>query len=902
MRGWLTALRMARREARRAKGRSLLVIGMILLPAAALSFLAVGDDNFTLTPEESADRAMGTAQAVISWPYGGPVQQLHDFLDALPGRDTPPPPAAEPTDEALLALLPAGSRVIPYRLGTLTMRTATGTGTLSARMLDYADPLAQGIYTQLSGRAPANPDEVALTRSAASRLGVDLNGSVSLADGSRTFRVASLVEDPKELKATTIILPPQQLRLSEDRADRQWLAATPSTLTWTQVKELNTHGVTALSRYVLAHTPSDAELYQTGVHRSSGSHGIPPDVFTLVAGVATLEVVLLAGPAFAVGARRRRRELALVAAAGATPAQVRRIVLADGVVLGAVAAVIGAALGIAAGAVLRPVLEKSFGYRAAADFGVSPLAQVILICLAVLTGVLAALVPAWITGRQDVVAALAGRRGITRTRRRWPVLGLVLAAAGIGVVIFGATLDDEDRQFPVILIGVIVFELGLVACTPALVGLVARLSRWTPLALRIALRDTSRNRTAAAPAISAVMAAVVGTIAVGVVSISITAREASESAGQPGDVIVLRINRDGSGGVRGVPADAIERLRTVLPVASAHEINMPNCSGRCFIHPAIPAAIACPYSGDVLGHLPNADEQRAARADRRCDDVRRVNRYFSGTYGTDSGLAVILDDTSASAMVSMPAGDAEAVNAAMRGGAVVVSDARYLESGRALLGIGEIGSDGPERTVTAPGFLLPRGAKAPIAMMTSETARSLGFVPAPFGTLVKTSRMPTVAEEDAAAAVLGTEYDLVVDRGSEPDNQMLIILAIVAAVITLGTAAIATGLMAADGRADLATLGAVGASPRVRKLLSLSQSGVIAGLGSLLGAAAGLGVSTAVLAALNQRFAGIWPAPTPFPIGVPWLNVALAVVAVPVVAMLGAGLLTRARLPIERRE
>jgi putative ABC transport system permease protein len=33
----------------------------------------------------------------------------------------------------------------------------------------------------------------------------------------------------------------------------------------------------------------------------------------------------------------------------------------------------------------------------------------------------------------------------------------------------------------------------------------------------------------------------------------------------------------------------------------------------------------------------------------------------------------------------------------------------------------------------------------------------------------------------------------------------------------------------------------------------------------------------------------------------PWLNVAIALLVVPVTAMLGAGLLTRSRLPIERR-
>ncbi len=76
---------------------------------------------------------------------------------------------------------------------------------------------------------------------------------------------------------------------------------------------------------------------------------------------------------------------------------------------------------------------------------------------------------------------------------------------------------------------------------------------------------------------------------------------------------------------------------------------------------------------------------------------------------------------------------------------------------------------------------------------------------------------------------------------------------------------------------------------------------MIAGLGSLLGTAAGLGGSVAVLVALNRGYADLWPAPTPYPIAVPWLNVGIAVLVVPLVAMLGAGLLTRSILPIERR-
>jgi len=81
----------------------------------------------------------------------------------------------------------------------------------------------------------------------------------------------------------------------------------------------------------------------------------------------------------------------------------------------------------------------------------------------------------------------------------------------------------------------------------------------------------------------------------------------------------------------------------------------------------------------------------------------------------------------------------------------------------------------------------------------------------------------------------------------------------------------------------------------------LSQSGVIAGLGSLLGAAAGLGAAIAVLVALNQRYLNVWPAPDQFPVLIPWLSLGVALLVVPSLAMAGAGLLTRSRLPIERR-
>jgi putative ABC transport system permease protein len=906
--GWRPALRVARREARRATGRSILVVAMIMLPVAALTFAAVYTDTFTLTPDERADRLMGTAQAVLAQPSDGPVRQDPTDLDlfwpagALPSTAEP---VAPPTVKGPLALLPSGSRVIRDQTGPLQVRTAAGTGTVGARMLDSADPLARGILRQLAGRAPATRDEAALTPAAVRRLGADVGDGVRLADGSRAFRVVGIVEDPSDLEATTVVLrpgalPPAALAESPAEGPRElrWLAATPGPLTWAQVKQLNTHGLVAVSRHVLAHPPSRAERYPEPVGENRFEVGVPG----LVGGLAMLEIVLLAGPAFAVGARRRRRDLALVAAAGGTPAHLRRIVLADGVVLGTVAAVAGVVLGVAAVAAARPLLEEQLTHDRSGGFRVFPAALVALAGLAVAAGVLAALVPAWIAARQDVVAALVGRRGITRSRRRWVALGAALVAAGGAVLAAGAWRSSPT----IILTALALGELGLVLCTPAAVGLVARAGRWLPLAPRIALRDTARNRAAAAPAISAVMAAVVGSLAVGVMLVASTqrARDDYRSVTRPGDVVLEATRK--SGGGRPVPAQAVAQLRRTMPVEQVHRMGLPACgTGQCAVRPRTPAARQCPYAPEALRRDPTPVEQRAARRDARCDGLGGLYRYFQ--YAVTDTFTLVVDPDAVGAVTGLAAEDADRAAAALRAGKVVVDHPRYLHGGQVTLTItsSDLFDKTKEqtRTATASGAALPHRPRAPITLMSRQTARSLGLDPVPSMLLATTSRMPTVAEADRLQAALGNTAGVYVERGPRPrsESRTLLLLVVVAGVITLGAAALATGLAAADGRADLGTLAAVGASPRVRRGLSLSQSGVIAGLGSLLGAAAGLAGSVAVLRALNRGSADLWPAPTPYPITLPWLNLAVALLVVPVVAMLGAGLLTRSRLPIERR-
>ncbi|MDT7784095.1 MAG: putative transport system permease protein [Pseudonocardiales bacterium] len=878
MNGWRAALRIAWREAQRSRGRTALVVALILIPVAALSFAAIVYDSTFLTPSEDASRRMGAAEALVSWPYRGPVIQEPTRDSAIPMGNAE---GQEPSAERLKALLP-GTDLVPVDRGGVNIRTTAGIGRAAVRMLDLDNPLTKGMVTVLEGHAANSATEITLSRKAMTRTGAQLGGTVTTED-NRTFTVVGIVEDPNRLDDTTVVALPGTF----DQVDRSWLVTTP--IDWAKVKDLNKSGIAVLSRTVLQNLPSKADRYP----QLPDSNEITADILVLIAGLAVLEMALLAGSALAVGARRRKRDLALIAAVGGAPSHIRRTVLADGVVVGLLAALGGVLLGVLAAVFSRPFVE----YLIAERFGAQrffPQALAALALLAIITGVLAALVPAWISSRQDVVTALAGRRGITRSRRRWLVLGLTLIALGVAAGVLSAI----QMQIVGVLIALILTEVGLVLCTPALLGVLARAGRWLPVALRIALRDASRNRTAAAPAISAVMAAVIGAVAVSVILTSQSQQEASRLAGNLGDVTVYRLDDLTKAGTTTIPPSVATALRTTMPATEVHEIKLLACDGGpCFAHVRPPADRECPYSLDVLHRDPTEPEQRSAMADQRCTDSDRLHRYF-GTFNSPNGFLAVATPEAAQALLHLQPEDVALAQSALREGKIVVNDPTMLSNGQVLLATGTQATTKP-----APGHATPMRHQAPMSLMTEETARTLGFGTSTFTLYATTTRMPTESEQDALTAALGGEYEVHVDRPTESDvQQALSILGLVAGIITLAAAALATGLAAADGRRDLTTLAAVGATPTLRKLLSLSQAGVIAGLGGLLGTAAGAGSALALLAALNVGSTTIWPRPDLNPLTIPWPNIAISLMAVPAVAMLGAAIFTRSRLPIERRE
>jgi putative ABC transport system permease protein len=603
----------------------------------------------------------------------------------------------------------------------------------------------------------------------------------------------------------------------------------------------------------------------------------------VVVGLATLEIVLLAGTAFAVGARRKRRELGLVAATGGDRGDVRRIVLAGGVVLGAFAGLLGIAGGIAAVAWGAPVLNRLSGSMQG-PLDIRPLELGAIVAIGAGTALLACVLPARTAARLPVVAALTGRRGQVRTRKRVPVIALGAVAVGAALAFWAAGdgrvpaayVDNVPVQagrpanFNLLLAGAVLAELGFVACAPALVGLVGRLASRLPLSLRLAARDAARHRTRSGPAVAAVVAAVAGSVAVSVYMSSDTERQRRmyEESLPRGSVRIVAYDPANPVGETDVAAAA-----AALPVRDRIEV--------------ADVAAPCTTVGRCASWMPEVPV--AFRCDAAPDDVT-----CAGKDGPIPGRVTVAGPEYAGWL-----GSGDGAGDSLRAGSAVVFDARWLQGGR-LVVRNEVydpaGTRLSSRRIAVPAVVAaaPAFTDRPVAVLTPETARRYGLPAMASATLLTTTRMPSRGEEAAARGALTSkvEYaDLYVERGFRPRNPFaLLALVGAAAFATIASTGIATGLAAADSRPDLATLAAVGAAPRVRRRLAMAQAATVAALGSALGILAGLVPSVAVVAARAE-----------FPLAMPWGALGVIAVGVPSVAALLVGAVTRSRLPLERR-
>ncbi len=258
-----------------------------------------------------------------------------------------------------------------------------------------------------------------------------------------------------------------------------------------------------------------ARLAQIKANLASSDSDTMSQILVGFAAVALFVAAFLISNTFTMLVARRTRELALMRAIGATRRQVRRILLAESLLVGAIASVAGVAVGTGVAALLQSLF-------APADAPAGPLVLTPgTVIISMLVGTLLPMVAAWLPIRRAMaippVAALSAaehtapaRAGSLRTG-----LSAALALTGTAAAVYGALTTGKDAR-TVIGIGAALTLTGAIGLIPLLsrpfVALCKPLlTRLHPvhgdLAARNTVRDPRRTgATAAALAIALTLA------------------------------------------------------------------------------------------------------------------------------------------------------------------------------------------------------------------------------------------------------------------------------------------------------------------------------------------------------------------------------------------------------------
>ncbi len=582
--GWQVASRMARRDIRAHRVRSLIVVVMIAVPMALMIGVAATFASGQVTIARAPEAYLGTAQARLSYignrvesqsPDGSvavpacsqairldegpetvdfgmvverrsdgwsasPVQPGGATVDAtgcdygalpVPGMPASGAQPRTPSPEQAAAALGAwlGGTVVPISTTQLQLHPDVGVGQAQALVVDARPGMFRGMVELTEGRWPAEPGEVLVTRAGESA-GLPTTGTVRLSspygpvDGAppgpgelTVVGRASVAKTGNE--AAALVAYPGVSYVHEtayllDRAGTN----EPVTVTWEEVQRLHAYGIVTTSDAVLDDPPYAPVDAIPGVV-APGMGAAQWFLTVIVPTLALLAVAcLMAGPAFAITAATQRRMLALVAANGAPAVQLRRTVMAEALMLGAVSAMLAVASGLGVAAVMVAAGRESSGAYGPFDVPWLPVLGVAV--SGILAAFTAALVPTRGLGRLDLASELgSGKRARMGVSQRVGsgLLGGLLMLTGALLLAFGNVAEDALALKPGTLWGpaliidtaaaglAAVVAGGLAVVSPVLT-LLQKSGARLPITLRLALRDVTRTSGRATPTIAAIMA------------------------------------------------------------------------------------------------------------------------------------------------------------------------------------------------------------------------------------------------------------------------------------------------------------------------------------------------------------------------------------------------------------
>ncbi|MFC4947475.1 FtsX-like permease family protein [Pseudonocardia sp. GCM10023141] len=486
--------------------------------------------------------------------------------------------------------------------------TVTGAGAGTSWMV-VSDPM-RGPLTRLpapptAGRLPAAADEVAISAATAARIRIAPGATLTVATpaGARIVTVTGVVAPSKEPPVDTLLATPEAVAGFGGHLEQVDLTARPGVAPAT------------LLEAVRATLGTDASVQTGAQRRDAEAADASASVSAVVAGIgvfaglAVVAAIVVVASTFRIVLTQRRTQLALLRCVGAARGQVTRAVLAEAVVTGFVAGVIGIAIAVLG------------GYGVVAVLPVTGVSLVIwwpgvvgCLLLAVLATVVAAVAPALAAGRIPPVAALgsagAGESGAPRRGRRIGVAGvLAAAAAALAWAGVGGALGTSIVGTMVVAVSGLVAFAALVAIGPLLVrGLATTIGRGIaaigggPGRLAVANATDVPRRTAATISVLALGAGLTSALLVALASVGASSA-ASIAENFPSDIV---IGTDGAASAASIAARLAGDPRLVVRAAGSSVLVDPA--------PGVPEGVARDAVGPGVAGEPNVLVQYAGDA------------------------------------------------------------------------------------------------------------------------------------------------------------------------------------------------------------------------------------------------------------------------------------------------
>ena len=730
---------------------------------------------------------------------------------------------------------------------------ATGqTGGADLRAQDPNAPYTRMLLTLDSGHYPVTAGQVAVTSGLAQLYGLRI-GSVWHVPASagaavgRSRTVTGIVENPSNLLDEFALVAPGQL--TAPREVRIFLGISMDSAAASAAGD-----VIPKNAIVTAPAPDNNSIVS------------PASIVLIVSVLGLVFIGLVASAAFTVMAQRRQRALGMLASLGATEADVRFVLLVDGLTGGVLGAVLGAGIGFGAWFWYYPHLETATAHRT--DPLNLPWAAVVIgLLLAVVTSVIAAAWPARAVAKIPVVAAITGRvpppHVITRSLRP----GLIALVAGLFLLLASGGWDTHGSRY-ITIVGLIACVIACALIAPFVVDRLTRLAWRAPLAARLALRDLVRYRSRSGAALAAVSFAVyLATLAIVIASVRFNdALDYVAPNLASGQLILYAPGNDPGQYQPGqfTPAAKLAAGRQEADTLAAQ------------LHALAPLELDLPVSVNVP--MPGQPTQ---------------NQYGGIISLRGGGFGGIMYVATPALLKAFGISPGE-VNPAAD---VLTARAELPSTGNLALISGSyqaapLNTPCPARMCVRNPVIqeiskLPAGMSAPNTVITEQAVRALHETSVPVGWLIQAPAALTPVQINAArqaALALGTTVET--KSGQLSLGQISDGATVGGMLVALGVLAMTVGLIRSETVGDLRTLTATGAGARTRRALTGVTAGVLALLGAALGAvAACLAAAAFARSSLTLTFGNV-----------PWSDIGLLVLGMPLIAA-AAGWLLGGRAP-----